>query len=733
MLDRRSWIVVAVTLGFAPGGCKNTDDAPADSGAVPLAHKPASDDGGRSAGDDGGEPQPAADGGEKLLPSQTYAPLGNQPGYIGDGFIYAAFRAKETHAWLKTLPIPSDVEREATRAESEIGFNPLRTDWLEYFAVPADAVVSVTLLRPLDDGIGAARIALADATKEYATEYDEYGRVFGEKKAEEWKEERKEDAKAETKAEEAEEAKEDPMPIAFVPPKPPPPPPPPADLEEEELPPVGIEEPFAAPEPEPKVELPAPIAALGAMGFHSRVHLPSSDVAKTHQALARMFDAEDHRRGDEACAGIPDVECVSDGRAVIALRDESAAVVIDFVAFESRLEDSSVTWSPVVRKAISARPAKVPNADAMGGHAAMWLDPSQLSRLAAVDKLGSVVRNLEWDPDWKSNGASNLARLEKIDALVAATRMFTGVRVEAVAEGESLAARATWPLAEQGMVGRIGASLLASRPSSAQVPTVAALCDGALMCMRTQRLPDARPLLKRLAVDGFGGSAKEVFDRLDRDEEYTFTLLMGGAWANLLAASMTIPDAMDGTEATVARTVLDAMMRAEGYGGALQSLSISGFLRFDLKYALYVLAKPQDVQAASGLLSLAGQSTTPLQVPDHGTAQVFDTRNDAPRGQLVFHPPEETKDEDATPPGWIALVDATDRYTWLRARELEADAGPPAYFEIPDLWDVFIAFDASSREFDFARAWLKRRAFKVVLDTAEGGAPRMRASLATRQ
>jgi hypothetical protein len=185
-------------------------------------------------------------------------------------------------------------------------------------------------------------------------------------------------------------------------------------------------------------------------------------------------------------------------------------------------------------------------------------------------------------------------------------------------------------------------------------------------------------------------------------------------------------------EATVAKTALDATMRSHGFGGALQSIRVTGFIRFDAKYALYGLAEKPDVDAAAGLLSLVGMSPTTLELGELGTAQALDTRSDGPHAHVIFHGPksEAADDDDAKKvPGWIALVDDPDRYKWLRGRETEADAGPAGYFAIGDLWALIESFEASPREFMFAAAWLRGRKLAFVLDPAEDGAPQMRARL----
>ncbi len=743
MLVRPIAVVAAIAVVGVPS-CKKEDPPKDDGGPIEIRAKESGGDGG---GEDGRTPPtpepPAAEGGAKLLPPVAYAPLGPQPGYLGDGLLYVGFRAKATHAWLKTLPFPPDLERDAEQAKREIGFNPLEDDWLEVFGVPDDAIISMTILRPLDDGIGAARITLADVSKDFADGYDRFGGRDYDSKVEEFGgpydfTERKgiEPGKPELKAEEKA------APIAYVPPK----------VEEDEKKAEKKEdekkadEERALIEPTPRAEVPieppiptppplsvAPeLAKVRTMGWQTHAHVPSKDPDKSVAAFVGMFRDNDRERGREACATVSGVECVAESRAVIVLRKSTDAVEIDFIAFAAKAERAE--WASTIRTAIGARPTKMPNVEALAGDAAMWLDPSQLSRVAALEKIGSAVQSVEWGDNMADEGARNLARLAWIESLVAAPRMFTGVRLEAVADGETLQARAVWPLAESGMMGRIAASLMAPKPTGRAVPTAEALCKDALMCMRTQRMPDARPLRKRLLTDGFEGDAEEVLDHLDREEEYTIPLIFGGAWANVMATMMNLPEreGLPVAKASALRTVVNAVMRAEGFGGAMLDFhDAGGFFRFEIDYALYGLVHRDDVNGAAGLLTLAGETLSDVDLGELGKAQVYDTRNESPRGMFVYQGPGGD-DKDETAPGWIAMVDKQSRYEWLRKLPTEPDAGPAAYFEIGDLWDLVSAF-GGSRDADFARSWLKKRAFKVVLDTDEGGAPRMRARLATAQ
>lgn len=655
---------------LATAGCKKGEEA--SDGASPHASPAEGGDGGstRSAGRTSGtkkDPKPDA---PPLLPDVPMAALGARAGHVPGGLLYLSLRAAPTQAWCKTLPWPSEAEREAAEAARDIGFDPLAGDWLEHFSVPEDAVVSMTLLRPIDDGLDAVEASM----RGFATGGDEDYEI-----------------------------------AAIVPPRP---------REEIPSPPAG-----SGPSEAVKTAIRRDGAAAG---YHSRIHVPSRDPAKTSAAISAMFDGADRTKGTEICRGLPGaLSCVAEGGGVIMLRDETAAVVVDLVFFMlSSPEDPSITWAPTLKTALAVEPAAIPHAAALGGDAAAWLDPQPLARLHAMDRLERAIDAGSWVDDWPREAGDQLSRIDRFAELAEAPRLFPGVQLEATAQGKDLHARATWPVAGP-LWGRLGASMIAAPASPSEVPKIAALCDSAVLCFRTQGIPDMRAMGKTLATKGFGGDFEKVMRRIERDEDYTFSLLLGGAWANLLAAGAAFPDSMSGAEAGVARSARDAAMRAEGFGGSVRSFSVSGFFRFESDYVFYARAKGSDVGVAQGLLALSGEPTREIELSgSQGPTTVMDTRASAPRAQVFL---QSAQDEGGA--GWLALADAPDRFSWLLGLPVEVSEAPAAYLEFPDLLTLVLSFGGGGdRTVEDMRGWLRGRKLRFVIDLADG-APRMRAAL----
>jgi hypothetical protein len=617
------------------------------------------------------DPDPEA---PPLLPPLELAALGARPGHVAGGLVYLSMRASPTQAWVKSLPWPSDALREAAEAAREIGFDPLAADWIEHFAIAEDAIVSATLMRPLDAGVADAQARM----ETIATGLDDDPGLTGEK------------------------------------------------IEEVAPPPGIVPPPTPTPGPSSATVDAVRTASRGflkAAGHHSRVHLPSRDPARTRTAIVGMFKENDRTRGAEACVGVTGPSaCLAESSGVIMLRELDDAVVVDLVMFAVSSTDGSPSqWKPTLEAALAEPSATIEHAASLAGDAAMWLDPAPLARLQALHRVGNAMSSAAWATDWPSDIAWELKRVRAFAPLAEAPRIFPGVQIEAVAQGKDLQARATWPVAG-ALWGRMGASMIATPPSPSPVPKIEALCDGAVICFRTQGIPDVRALAKSLATKGFSGDFEHVMRRLGRDEEFSFALVLAGGWANLLASGASFPESMSGTEAGIARTVRDAAMRAEGFGGSVRSLAMTGFFRFETDYVLYSRAQVGDVGAATGLLALSGEPTREVDLADgRGKATLLDTRAQSPRAQVLLR-----KDEGEATAGWIALADAPDRFSWLLSLPTETTEAPTAYLEFPDL--LGLVAPMAGGDLEDMRGWLRSRRLRFLLDLS-GGAPRLQASL----
>ena len=581
----------------------------------------------------------------KLIDIPEMESIGNQPGYIEGGLLYSSFRVGETQAFWDSLPMPDELVSEGAEIERDIGFNPFEEKWGEHFHVAPDAIVSATILRPIDADIAKLRSALEGMSGSSPS---------------------------------------------------------PVSREVKEV--------------------------TAALAYHTRVHIPSTNPAKTREAVHRMFSERDRERGSSACKDLKVGACAASGGGELAVfRDESKAVVVDFVFFAAgdyQLEELGLAPTDEVGLSVGKRravvdtcleqePAKIAYADELVGDAAMWIDPSVLGRLAAIDQLDWAIGSVGYEGI--GGITERLERLEQFEGLTEATRLFPGVAISFDAKGGDLYGTASWPVAG-ALVGRLAARTIATRASSAEVPKIEALCDGAMACFRTQGLPDMRAVNKRLLTGTFGKDIETLMRAFDRDEEYSFTLLLAGAWPNLLAAAANIPESMEGAEAGIARTVRDAVQRADGFGGRLDNWSVSGFLNFHGSGFLYARTAKQDVDAAKGLLGLAGAPVKDVELPD-GKGRATLLQEDG--AHFYF----QSGDSDF---GWAAITSSPQDFAKLLSMASETPAGPMAYLEVPRLWNLIEPGDDS--DFAFLRTWAKERRLQFALEL-DGGQPRLNAAL----
>ncbi len=633
-------IVIATVLASFIGGCKDKSES-----------RPAADDPPTAPARDGDGPTKAKPKAKtpNLIDSVEMKAFGDQPGYLEDGLVYFAVNVGEAQRYWDSLPKPDDIEREGMQAQREVGFNPVADNWAKFFAVDEDAVVSATVLRPMDTDVAPLRKALADLRGGARPTEDEA-----------WKK------------------------------------------------------------------------ALASMAYHSRAHVPSDDPDATLKAMVGLFDDRDRERGAEACTDLKFDRCVaSSSGELIGARKLRDAVVLDFVFFEHgeyKLrelgmigpDESALPRIPdrraVVERALAAKTSVVPHAGDIAGDAAMWLNPNPLARLAALDRVGRAVRESSYD---EYDGPKQaLARLERIESLTKATRLFPGLALSFDYVDDDLHATALWPVAG-ALWGRMAVRSVETKASAVPVPTAKALCDGALACFRTQALPDSRPLAKTLLSAGFGKDIEELVRALERDEEYTWTLLAAGAWPNLIAAMLAAPESLDGAEAGIARTARDAVLRADGFGGVLRSYSLGGYFDLTADYSVYARAAKKDVDAAKGLLGLSGQEVKDVELPDE--------QGRATSLQLSRRPAASAflKSEDGEF-AWAALAPDAGAFAKLLQMDSETPAGPMAYLEFTDLWRLFSPVGGT--ELAFARLWARGRRLQFVLEL-DDGAPRVRGRL----
>lgn len=270
--------------------------------------------------------------------------------------------------------------------------------------------------------------------------------------------------------------------------------------------------------------------------------------------------------------------------------------------------------------------------------------------------------------------------------------------------------------------------VLAPPPLAVPVPSLAALCDGSLLCARSRGLPSPQTLGIKLGLGPYG-SARVLEDALDRTDEMGAALVLVATWPNALGTGLWhLPLAeARGPEAALVRGLLDAVARIQGAGLSVRRLDV-GRRSVQADYAAYLRVPVNDLGLVSTMLAMAELRMTPttvtgidgkvmmLRVPEDDVPAVLMTREDA----------ETVKADDGTEVrhGWLAVVDAPDRLGWLLGLSTDDGHEPLLYGEIPELWRLVSSVPEAVDELGFARTWASERGMKAAL-LLDDGQPRL--------
>lgn len=473
-------------------------------------------------------------------------------------------------------------------------------------------------------------------------------------------------------------------------------------------------------------EVPARVAAL--IGWHSRMVFPTDDPERTLDAFAEIFKDRDHERAREACKDVGGDRCVVSSSGELGVfRKGRGQVQADFVFWahgkwwleERGLLEPGDDDRPLIGVRVDeAKAAMSHEGDApdpvgdLRGDLAFFLDPAPLPALVGIEYVE--------DLSWSSEGYAEADRARAADSLGTLLRLleapppYAGMSLSFVAKGEDLHATAAWP--RKGKLwGRMTGPKLETKDGEAEIPKVKELCRSAELCFRTLAIPDPRPLDDTLRVAGWRTlDFENILNAFDRKEEFATGIILGGGWANLLAASVAAPDSMQGFEAGPIKTIRDAVMNSDGFGGRAMSL-LSGSPR----YSVYARARSSDISAATGLLSLAGLETQDFPVEGGGTAKYVDVEEGSPPMHALLY----ATDDDF---GWAMLGDSKSTLRAQLELETEPGAGPTAWFEIPDVGRLLGTLDDD--DVQIIVNWGRGKRFRAVMEIGDGD-PRIRAAL----
>lgn len=741
----RPWVSSCVIALLAAGACNKKKDEPVEGGAGVL-----------------GGLVPVA--GFERMPARKLEAFGARPGFIADGTVYAAVRLGTALAWLRTLPLPGEVSRELAEFSIETGVDWRSEDVVQRFALAPDGVVSMTLLRPiLGDGkrmrseltvASAARDAIPAALRErgLGAAIPEPSLPYEPKPVE-----RAPMPMAVPATPPPPEPVPPSEPVPMVAPVEPPPPIPPTPPTEPGTPPdggpdVAIEpkivereapqdpaelvpiEPPPPPGPSPEALKAANdvIDRAGAMALHSRFVVGVTDPRPLVDHLRTKLPAEATREWSGECATLGATLCIGDRDALVVVRGTQDAVTFDVFLFLLRLPPGTAPQRAAIREALAVAPITEGPAFDLRGAASAYLDAGGLVDFVEVDAMRRALSSYTWG-DGPDGAREAFERGDPLLQMASVPLLFRGARLDLdVLEGDGLHAQVRW-IADPSS-GDDVAALLAGPTPKWQVPTHAALCDGALACFRTAGAPLPSRLADRFAKGPWDLSPDELERKVgSRYEEAAALHVLAASWPNLLGTVAHWPEreAGKGPEATMARNFAEVFGRIEGAGGSLRSLAVA---RRSAKadFALYLRTNATDAAMPRGALMLADQSMSEATLGERlGSAWTWKAPTDEISLMLVSRT-DPTTDASPSQSGWVAVVDGLERMAWLLELPTEDAHGPAAYLEIPDLGRLLSSFGEIDRDLEVFRGYTMGRGLRMMLDF-DGAEPVLTASFARVQ
>jgi hypothetical protein len=718
------WVIVAALAGAS---CKKDEAVPADASTP---------------GEPGRRPSPSR------VEALALDALGVQPGMLADGAVYVALRADAAQSFLHQLPLPSRVARELAEARRELGFDPFTDDVLARFAIPPDAVVSMTLGRPV--GVDARKAVAKDLRSRDARFLELVSRVQQEQDAIGWLDKPLEPPPPSI------QAPPPPVPtatpIVFAPPPkiatPPPVAPHPTVVEEPIVPPEGepyVEEPPPPPppiDPADRREIEALVRHGHGIALQLRLHLPSDDPSKVFGELRTRIDADALDRGRAACRGLSVELCAGGGRELLVVRRDGKAAVFDLLLFSSRSDPTADAElrRPAVTEALAAPRAERPVLAGMAGHASAYLDARALAEAVEHMQVGQALRDLEWSSSYAAESVRQ--RFEAIDGLrrlLDAPRLYDGVLANAHHARDRTQLQIRWTLREgQAELAR---AVLAPPPLVVPVPSLAALCDGALVCARSRGVPSPQELGVKLGVGIYADvrALENVLYHSSNDEAGAL-LVLAATWPNVLGTLLWhVPLAEvgrgGGPEAALVRGLLDTVGRVQALGLSVRHLAT---YRYSLtgEYALYARVPANDLGLVSTLLAMAEQrrlEPTTLEGVE-GSVAMLRLPEDVPAVLMTREDPETAQSAEGKPVryGWLSVVDDPKRLQWLLGLPTDDGQAPLVYAEVPDLWRLVAAVPEAVDDLGFARTWATDRALVAALHL-DDGQPLLLMEVALRQ
>jgi hypothetical protein len=652
--------------------------------SLPACQSHGSDEGkaadSQAASDDGGS-TPAQD---DRIPTIDAAAVGLAPGYVDGALLYASWRAGVMEEVLQTVPLAPDEAKELAELGAVLGVDPRIDGMLAYLGIDPNARVSMSI-RPVVNWAVDVRGAI-ETQSAALTELTGRG------------------APSNIEKPPTIVVPPDPIPPDWTPPEPPPPPPPLST---------------AALELDRKAR---------SLGIHVRVHVPSVAPNKLDTLLASVSRALERDRWATTCAALgPTRACGGESDSIVVVRDVAGGVQLDMlVTFLSEYERPDDEF----RRALIQEAVKLPAATSLPavaslrGDAVLLVDgPATVTalRASALARQLSDLRDLGNNSDWSV--VRHREREGAIRSLHETERMFDGITLEVSLVEDKLLAVGRWLPTEFGR--KHMAEVFELTKIDADVPSIASLCDGALICGRSRGVPERRRFAK--LATGVFADPKRLATLLDNHDEDAAAVLLLESWPNAIGTTALLPGALvEPPESFMVQNVIDIGSRVLGLGFSVRSLRTSHH-QLTGDWVGYARTSAGDLTAVRGFLQMAELRMAPVTIPEvQGRVEFTPLPDDDLPGNFyaVYDPPAGTGEW-----GWAVLADGDDRVRWLAGREHDDGSVPLVYLEVGDLWRLVSTDDDSMRELGFAQSWLSGRWIRGQVSLTNDGAPELRVAM----
>lgn len=621
------------------------------------------------------------------IPTLDAPAVGLAPGYVEGALLYASWRAGVMQELLRSVPISPSDARDVAQLGAALGVDPRLDGMLAHLGIDPNARISMSI-RPVNNWAAEVRGAL-DSQSLALSELTGSGadRVI----------------RDEQPATSPSIVPPDPVPPDWTPPEQPPPPPSPPPLSS------------AARELERKAR---------SLGVHVRLHVPSVAPHKLDTLIANLARERERERWATTCAALgPTRACGGEGDNVVVVRDVAGGVQLDMLlTFLSDHEAPDDEFRRALIQEALRLPAasSLPAVASLRGDAVLLIDgPAAVAALRA----SAVARQIAHLREGFDSSVRQREREAAIRSLHETERMFQGVTLEVSTSGDTLLALGRWLPTEFGRQHM--AEVFELTKIDADVPSIAALCDGALICGRSRGVPDRRRFTQ--LATGVYSQPTQLAELLDDHEEDATAVLLLESWPNAIGTTALLPGTLvDPPESFIVQNVIDVGSRVLGLGFSVRSLrmthrSLTG------DWVAYARMSAGDLTAIRGFLQMAEARMAPISIPEvDGRVEFTPLPDDELPGNYyaVYDPHAVTGDW-----GWAVLADGDDRVRWLAGREHDDGSVPLVYLEIGDLWRLISAFDDGARELGFAQSWLSGRWIRGQVALTHDGAPELRVAM----